>query len=66
MNVLKDEGKAALPRVILAKAGFTDGASGRIEKKGAIVSFAVVVASGAKTKRRAKNQDSGRKSPPRE
>src|SRR5262249_37801866 len=66
VNVLKDEGKATLARIVLAVVGFADSAGGRIEKKGAVVSFAVVVARCAETQRPAENQNGGRELPPRE
>ena len=55
MEVLKDEGKSCFAAIIPAR-GFTHGAGRRIEKKRAIVGFAVVVACGAKAQRANKNQ----------
>ncbi len=64
MNVLQDEGKTRFRHDSFAQAGFAYGASGRIEKKSAVVGFAVVVAGGAETEGRAEDQQGGRKFPP--
>src|ERR1700722_6831806 len=49
---------------IFAAGGLAHGARGRIEKKCAIVRFAVVVAGGAKSQRPRQHQKRGRKRPP--
>jgi len=59
MNVLEDEGKSAFTRVIFAEARFADGTGGRVEKKGPVVSFAVVVAGRAETEWPAENKNCG-------
>src|SRR5438876_9936715 len=47
MNVLQDERERRFTAIVFADRRFADSAGGRIKKKGAIVSFAVVVARGA-------------------
>ena len=56
MNVLEDEGKAGFALIVLAEAWLTNGTGRRIEEKGAIVGFAVVVASGSETQGRAEDE----------
>ncbi len=66
MNVLQDKWKRSFATIVFANGGFANGAGRRIEKKGAVVGFAVVVAGGAKAERRAENEDGGRELPPTE
>src|SRR5215472_3718124 len=63
MNILQDERKRSFA-AILAVGRFADGARGRIEKKRAVVSFAVVITGSSKTQRSEKNEQSGGKRPP--
>ena len=63
MEILENEGKLGFSTVFAA-AAFADGTPGRIEEKGAVVRFAIVVASGAKAERTAKNEQGGRELPP--
>src|SRR5882757_7626581 len=60
MNILQDERERRFAAIVFANGGFADGAGRRIEKKGAIVGFAVVVAGGAKAERSAENEKRGR------
>ncbi len=55
VNILEDEGERSLAMVI-AFAGFADGASRRIEKEGAVIGLALVVAGRAKAERRAEKE----------
>src|SRR2546430_1183547 len=62
MRVLQDEGKFSFASV--AAAGFfRHGAARWIEKKGAVIGFAIVVAGNAKTERPRQNQQRGGKWP---
>src|SRR5580692_11765193 len=63
VDILQDERKLRLP-VVFAVGRFTHGASGRIEKKRAGVSFAVVVARSAKPERPREDEQRRRKFPP--
>src|SRR5450432_2797888 len=63
MHILQDKRKRGLA-AIFAFGGLAHGAGRRIEKKSAIVRFAVVVAGGAKPERAGEHQQSGRKRPP--
>lgn len=56
MNILKNERKTSFAFVVLAEVRFTDSTGRRIEEEGAVVGFAVVVASGTEAERSAKNQ----------
>src|SRR5438270_2169835 len=62
MRVLQDEGKLSFAQVA-APGFFRDCAARGIEKKGAIIGFAIVVASNTKTERAPQNQQRGRKWP---
>src|SRR5882724_11711757 len=66
MNILQDERERRFAAIVFANGGFANGAGGRIEKKGAVVGFAVVVAGGAKAERSTENKDCGREPPPTE
>src|SRR5258708_36209557 len=63
VNILQDERKRRFA-LVLTLAAFAHGASRWIEKKGAVVSFAVVVASSPKSQRPSENQERRRKLPP--
>src|SRR4029077_3605440 len=63
VKILEDKRKSRFA-LVAAFGRFTDGASGRIEKKRAIVGFAVVVAGCAKTKRSSQDEQRGRELPP--
>lgn len=63
VKILEDKRKSRFALVV-AFGRLTDGASGRIEKKCAVVGFAVVVAGCAKTKRSSKDEQRGGKLPP--
>jgi len=66
MNVLQDEGKRSFAAIVFADRRFADGAGRWVEKEGAIVGFAVVVAGGSEAERSAEDEDCGRKLPPTE
>jgi hypothetical protein len=66
MNILQDEGKRSFATIVFADRRLADGAGRWIEKEGAIVGFAIVIAGGAKTERRAEDEEGGRKLPPTE
>ena len=66
MNVLQDKRERRFAAIVFANGGFANGAGRRIEKEGAVVGFAVVVACGAKAERGAENEDGGRELPPTE
>src|SRR5437016_11189955 len=63
VKVLQNEREAGFATVTM-RVRFANGARARIKKESAIVSFAVVVTSRAKTKRRPQNQDRRRQRPP--
>src|SRR5580658_1075242 len=63
VNILQDERKFRFAP-IFAIGRFTDGARRRIEKKRAVVSFAVVIAGSAKPERARENEQRRRKFPP--
>src|SRR5882724_9196837 len=63
MDVLEDERKSGFPAIVATK-WFTDGTSGRIEEKRAVVGFAVIVAGSAKTEGPGENQKGRREGPP--
>src|SRR5580698_546471 len=63
VKVLKDEGKLCFT-LIFAFGRLTDGTRRRIEKKRPVVSFAVVIAGGAKPEGPGKNEQRRRKFPP--
>ena len=66
MDVLQDEGKTSFAAIIFAESGLSYGAGGRVEKKGAVVGFAVVIAGGAKAERCAEDENRRGKLPPTE
>src|SRR5437588_11482464 len=63
MEILQNERKARLPTVTM-RMRLADRASRWIEKERAVISFAIVIAGGAKPERRPQNQDSRRQRPP--
>ena len=63
MQVLQNERKRRLAAILAARR-LADRAGGWIEKKRAVVGFAIVITSRAKTERAAENQDGRGKRPP--
>src|SRR5437016_12693264 len=63
MEILQDKRKARFANVAI-RMRLANGASGRIQKEGAVISFAIVIAGRAKTERRPQNQHRRRQRPP--
>src|SRR5205823_4239386 len=63
MQILQDEGKTRFAAVPMG-VRFADGASRRVKKESAVISFAIVITGRPKSERRPENQHRRRQRPP--